>query len=93
MNQYFSKFFLHWFVLIFLTYLGLSAAQYLFIMPIETVIMEHNVALVSLLYLPHALRVLGAWMIGPKSVLALVPASLSVYFTTRPDSGPLTPAD
>ena len=76
MNQYFSKFFLHWFVLIFLTYLGLIAVQYLVIMPIETMMVKRNVAFVSLLYLPHAVRVLGAWMVGPKSVLALIPASI-----------------
>ena len=93
MNQYFSKFFLHWFVLIFLTYFSLTAVQYLVVMPIETRMMEHDVALVSLLYLPHAVRVLGAWMVGPKSVLALIPASICVYFATRPDTGPLTPAD
>jgi len=91
MNQYFSKFFLHWFVLIFLTYLGLIAVQYLVIMPIETMMVKRNVAFVSLLYLPHAVRVLGAWMVGPKSVLALIPASICVYFATRPDTGPLTP--
>ena len=93
MNQYFSKFFLHWFVLIFLTYLGLIAVQYLVIMPIETMMVKRNVTFVSLLYLPHAVRVLGAWMVGPKSILALIPASLCVYCVTRPDTVPLTQAD
>ena len=93
MNQYFSKFFLHWFVLIFLTYLGLIAVQYLVIMPIETMMVKRNVAFVSLLYLPHAVRVLGAWMVGPKSILALIPASISGYFVTRLDTGSLTQAD
>ena len=93
MNQYFSKFFLHWFVLIFLTYIGLIAVQYLVIMPIETMMVKRNVAFVSLLYLPHAVRVLGAWMVGPKSVLALIPASICVYFAMRPDTSPLTPSD
>jgi hypothetical protein len=62
-------------------------------MPIETIMVERNVAVVSLLYLPHAVRVLGAWMVGPKSILALIPASIFVYFVTRPDTGPLTQAD
>ena len=93
MNQHLLKFFLHWFVLIFLAYLGLVAVQNLIIMPIETMMVERNVALVSLLYLPHAVRVLGAWMVGPKSILALIPASIIVYFVTRPDTGPLTQAD
>jgi len=93
MNQLLSKFFLHWFVLIFLAYLGLVAVQNLVIMPIETMLVERNVALVSLLYLPHAVRVLGAWMVGPNSLLAPIPASFIVYFVTRPDTGPSTQAD
>ena len=94
MNQHFPKFFLHWFVLIFLTYLGLVTVQYLVIMPIETMMVERNVALVSLLYLPHAVRVLGAWMVGPKSILALIPASICGYFfMMRPDTGAFTSAD
>ena len=93
MNPHFSKFFSHWFVLIFLAYLGLIAFQHLIIMPIETMMVERNVAVVSLLYLPHAVRVLGAWMVGPKSILALIPVSICVYFVTRPDTGSLTQAD
>ena len=94
MNQHFPKFFLHWFVLIFLTYLGLATVQYLVIMPIETMIVERNAALVSLLYLPHAVRVLGAWMVGPKSILALIPASICGYFfIIRPETGAFMPAD
>ena len=94
MNQHFPKFFLHWFVLIFLAHLGLLTVQYLVIMPIETMMVERNAALVSLLYLPHAVRVLGAWMVGPKSILALIPASICGYFfMIRPDTGAFTPAD
>ncbi|MDA1150990.1 MAG: hypothetical protein O2883_09405, partial [Proteobacteria bacterium] len=52
MNRHFSKFFLHWFGLIFLAYLGLIAVQQLVMMPIETMMVERNVALVSFLYLP-----------------------------------------
>jgi hypothetical protein len=94
MNPHFSKFFSHWFVLIFLAYLGLIALQHLIIMPIETMLVERNVAVVSLLYLPHAVRVLGAWMVGPKSILALIPASICGYFfMMRPETSAFTPAD
>ena len=94
MNQHFPKFLLHWFMLIFLTYLGLVTVQYLVIMPIEAMMIKHNVALVSLLYLPHAVRVLGAWMVGPKSTLALIPASICGYFITmRPETGAFATAD
>jgi hypothetical protein len=94
MSQHFPKFFLHWFVLIFVIYLGLATVQYLVIMPIEAMMVEHNVVLVSLLYLPHAVRVLGAWMVGPKSILALAPASIcGFFFVMRPETGAFTPAD
>ena len=94
MSRYFSKFFSHWFVLIFVIYLGLVTVQYQVIMPIEAMMVEHNVALVSLLYLPHAVRVLGAWMVGPKSILALIPASICGYFfAMRPETGASTSAD
>ena len=56
--------------------------------------MERNAALVSLLYLPHAVRVLGAWMVGPKSILALIPASICGYFfAMHPGAGAFTPTD
>ena len=93
MNPHLSKFFLHWFVFIFLAYLGLVALQHLVIMPVETMMVDRNVAVVSFLYLPHAVRVLGAWMVGPKSILALIPATICVYFVTRPDTGSLAEAD
>jgi hypothetical protein len=93
MNQHFSKFVLHWFGFIFLAYLGLASVQQLVIMPIETMLVERNVALVSLLYLPHAVRVLGAWMYGPKSILALIPAAICEDFFARSGTGPLTQAD
>ena len=93
MNQHFPKFFSHWFVLIFVIYLGLVTVQYQVIMPIEAMMVEHNVALVSLLYLPHAVRVLGAWMYGPKSILALIPAAICEDFFARSGTGPLTQAD
>jgi hypothetical protein len=84
---------LHWFGFIFLAYLGLASVQQLVIMPIETMLVERNVALVSLLYLPHAVRVLGAWMYGPKSILALIPAAICEDFFARSGTGPLTQAD
>jgi len=94
MNQHLPKFYLHWFILIFLSYLGLITVQHLVIMPIETMMVEHNAALVSLLYLPHSIRVLGAWMVGPKSILALIPASVCGYFfVMSPDTGAFPLAD
>lgn len=49
--------------------------------------------MVSMLYLPHAVRVLSTWMIGPRVVFALVPASLMVHFATRIDAEIIALAD
>tara|TARA_B100001093_G_scaffold513799_1_gene586455 strand:- start:1308 stop:1550 length:243 start_codon:yes stop_codon:yes gene_type:complete len=73
MNPHLLKLFLHWFVFIFLAYLGLVAFQHLVIMPIETMMVDRTVAVVSLLYLPHAVRVLGAWMVDQNRFCRLFP--------------------
>ena len=49
--------------------------------------------MVSLLYLPHALRVLAAWLIGPRVIFALIPASFMVSLGSQADIGALTQAD
>lgn len=92
-KNHFTKFLSHWFILTILAYCILSAIQAHIILPIETSIISHNTALVSVLYLPHSVRVLAAWMIGPRAIVALVPASLMVHFVMQIDSGPLLPAD
>jgi len=48
---------------------------------------------VSLLYLPHALRVLAAWLIGPRVIFALIPASFMASLVSQADIGALTQAD
>ena len=92
-KNHFTKYLSHWFILTILAYCILSAIQAQIILPIETSLMSHNTALVSVLYLPHSVRVLAAWMIGPRAIFALVPASLMVHFIMQIDNGPLLPAD
>ena len=92
-KSYFTKYLSHWFILTILAYSLLSAIQALIILPIETSLFSHNTAVVSMLYLPHSVRVLAAWMIGPRSIFALIPASLMVHFIMQMDNGPLLPAD
>ena len=89
----FAKYLSHWFVLTILAYSILSAIQVLIILPIETSLISHNTAIVSILYLPHSVRVLAAWLIGPRAIFALVPASLIVQFIMKIDDGMLLPAD
>jgi len=69
----------HWFTAIFVAYVALWSIQYFLIFPLEAQALGQTAALVSMIYLPHAVRVLAAWMIGPKSIFALLPASFVTY--------------
>ena len=93
LRNHFVKYLSHWSVLTILAYCTLSAIQALIILPIETSLIGHNAAIVSILYLPHSVGVLAAWMIGPRAIFALVPASLIVQFIMKIDHGLLLPAD
>ena len=92
-DNHFARYLSHWSVLTILAYSILSAIQALIILPIETSLISHNTAVVSVLYLPHSVRVLATWMIGPRAIFALVPASLMVQFIMQFDNGPLLPTD
>ena len=66
----------HWFSVIMLTYIGLYVLQVNFIFPFERAYFGELTSYASLLFLPHAVRVIASWLIGPKAILALFPASL-----------------
>ena len=83
----------HWSTLVVISYIFLSVIQTQIIMPIEQTIIDRNVAVVSLLYLPHAVRVLAAWLIGPRVIFVLIPASFMVSLVSQADIGALTQAD
>ena len=51
-----------------------------FILPFEIAAAGHMGSLASVLFLPHAVRVLSVWLIGPKAFFALFPASLFISF-------------
>ena len=67
---------IHWFSIVTLTYLGLYVLQVSFILPLEHAHFGNLTKYASLLFLPHAVRVIAAWLLGPKAILALFPASL-----------------
>ncbi|MDC3234458.1 hypothetical protein OBB02_00250 [Candidatus Puniceispirillum sp.] len=92
-KKYFARYLSHWFILIMVAYSILSAIQALIILPIETLLISHNTAIVSIVYLPHSVRVLSVWMVGPRAIFALVPASLIVQFIMKIGDGMLSPSD
>ena len=56
------------------------------ILPYEVAAAGHIGSLASVLFLPHAVRVLSVWLLGPKAFFALFPASLFIsYFFFRDD--------
>jgi hypothetical protein len=66
----------HWFFFVFVSYVGLYVLQVSFILPLEHAHFGNLTKYASLLFLPHAVRVIAAWLLGPKAILALFPASL-----------------
>ena len=47
-------------------------------MPLEISFTNENAIFASFLFLPHAVRVLSAWLLGPKSLIAMIPAGVAV---------------
>ncbi len=73
-----SLLFSQWWLVIISSYGLLWAVQAVIIFPLERALFQHGIV-ASYLFLPHAVRVLGAWLYGPKVVFPL----LAVAFVTH----------
>lgn len=80
--HFFYPFSQHWIAFVIVAYIITSALQLLVIFPIELSLFGENTVFASFLFLPHAVRVLSAWLLGPKSLLAILPAGLAVTWAT-----------
>jgi len=81
----------HWFGIVMLLHVTAFIIQMSIILPFEIALAGHIGSLASLLFLPHAVRVLSVWLLGPKAFFALFPASLFIsYFFFRHDYDPVT---
>lgn len=81
----------HWFGIVMLLHVTAFIIQMSIILPFEIALAGHIGSLASLLFLPHAVRVLSVWLLGPKAFFALFPASLFIsYFFFRHDYDPFT---
>ena len=61
------------------------------ILPFEIAEAGHVGSLASVLFLPHAVKVLSVWLLGPKAFFALFPAEIFIsYFFLRSDFEPVT---
>ena len=80
--RFFYPFSQPWIAFVIVAYIITSALQLLVIFPIELSLFGKNTVFASFLFLPHAVRVLSAWLLGPKSLLAIVPAGLAITWVT-----------
>ena len=68
----------HWLGISILVYLLTFAVWRYLILPLELSLTNENAIFASFLFLPHAVRVLSAWLLGPKSLIAMIPAGVAV---------------
>ena len=80
--RFFYPFSQQWIAFVIVAYIITSALQLLVIFPIELSLFGKNTVFASFLFLPHAVRVLSAWLLGPKSLIAILPAGLVVTFVS-----------
>ena len=78
--RFFSGLGQHWFGIVMLLHVSAFIIQMTLILPFEVAAAGHIGSLASVLFLPHAVRVLSVWLLGPKAFFALFPASLFISF-------------
>jgi hypothetical protein len=69
----------HWLGITTLAYLVTFVIWRYLILPFEISLTNENAIFASFLFLPHAVRVLSAWLLGPKSLIAMIPAGYVLY--------------
>ncbi|MEC8109087.1 MAG: hypothetical protein VX106_01580 [Pseudomonadota bacterium] len=86
MTRFFISLGQHWFGIVMLFHVTAFIIQMSIILPFEIAMAGHIGSLASLLFLPHAVKVLSAWLLDPKAFLALFPAEIFIsYFFLRLD--------
>jgi len=89
--RFFSGLGQHWLGIVMLLHVSAFIIQVTLILPFEVAAAGHIGSLASVLFLPHAVRVLSVWLLGPKAFFALFPASLFIsYLFHRHDYDPGT---
>jgi hypothetical protein len=68
----------HWFSYTIFAYLFTFFVWRFVVLPLEISVTSENAIFASWFFLPHAVRVLSAWLLGPKSILAMLPAGVVV---------------
>ena len=71
------------FIIAFGCYLALHFFQFFVIFPLEAKHSSHLTFAASLFFLPHLVRVLAVWMLGPLAFFALLPADIIIHLIIR----------
>ena len=80
-----------WLGIAMLLHVSAFIIQMTLILPFEAAAAGHVGSLASVLFLPHAVKVLSVWLIGPKAFFALFPAEIFIsYFFLEVDFDPVT---
>ena len=69
----------HWSGFVITLYLALFWFSINVIFPLEASVFGDLTGIASILFLPHAVRVLSAWLLGPKVLFALIPAEIIAH--------------
>ena len=69
----------HWSGFVITLYLALFWFSINVIFPLEASVFGNLSVIASILFLPHAVRVLSAWLLGPKVLFALIPAEIIAH--------------
>ena len=71
------------FIIAFGCYLALHFLQFFVIFPLEAKYGSNLTFAASLFFLPHLVRVLAVWMLGPLAFFALLPADIIIHLIIR----------
>jgi len=69
----------HWLGFVIIIYVSMFWLCFNVIFPIEYYFLGESSAIASLIFLPHAVRVLSSWLLGPKALFALIPAEIITH--------------
>jgi hypothetical protein len=69
----------NWLGFVIIIYVSMFWLCFNVIFPIEYYFLGESSAIASLIFLPHAVRVLSSWLLGPKALFALIPAEIITH--------------
>ena len=73
------------YIITFLAYILTYGLHFYLISPLEHLYNNVLTGFASLFFLPHAVRVLSVWMLGPKALIGLLPAHYFIGYLRYPD--------